>query len=190
VIEFLVIFSVAAAGSLVRLSADPALKFVARKTQGATIATGPAGCESAGPGHQVDSVLTFGFILACYGAMALGLVIALPGPLALERTCLAFALLCVGGLVSEISCTGTTARPPSLDTDQDEPPQRKPISLRLSVALTLMLNLTFAVLSADQGLIGIAPPRAASASRAQELDPIIVVARRTYDPLDNRASPL
>jgi hypothetical protein len=190
VIEFLVIFSVAAAGSLVRLSAEPALKFVARKTQGATIATGPGGLDSAGSGQQVDPVLMFGFILACYGAMALGLVIALPGPLALERTGFAFALLCVGGLVREISCTGTTTRLPTLDMDQDEQAQRKPISLRLSVALTLMLNVTFAVLSSGQGLVGIAPPRAASAGRAQELDPIVVVARRTYDPLDGRAPPL
>lgn len=183
-IEFLVIFSVAASGSLVRLSADLVLRFAARKTQGQTIATGLGGGESASSGHRVDPAFAFGFILACYGAIALVLGVELPGPLALERMSLVFALLCVGGLVSEISCTGTTTRPPSLDTAKDAPPQRKPLSLQLSVALTLMLNLTFAVLSSGQGLIEIVPQKASGANHAQELDAIIVIARRAYDSLD------
>jgi hypothetical protein len=185
--EFLVIFSIAASGSLVRLSADFVLKLVARKTQSQTIATGLGGVESAASGHQVDPVFTFGFMLACYGAIALALVVELPGPLALERMGLSFALLCLGGLISEISCTGTTGKLPSLDADGAAPSQREPISLQLSVALTLMLNLTFAVLSSGQGLIEIVPPKAASATHAQELDAIIVIARRTHDPLDQQA---
>jgi hypothetical protein len=43
-----------------------------------------------------------------------------------------------------------------------------------------MLNLAFAVVSAGQGLIQIVPPPKA-VSRAQEMEPIIVVARRTDD---------
>ncbi|HWJ36167.1 MAG TPA: hypothetical protein VNR70_12915 [Steroidobacteraceae bacterium] len=187
-IEFLVIFSVATAGSLVRLSADLGLKFVARKTDSETIATGPGGVESAASGQHVDPVLAFGFVLACYGAIALTLVFMLPGALALERTALAFALLCVGGLVSEISCTGTTTQLPNLDADEDAAPPRKPISVRLSVALTFMLNLTLAVLSSGQGLIEIAPQKAGSASHTQELDPIIVIAQRSHD-FDHHTAP-
>jgi hypothetical protein len=183
VFEFLVIFSITASGSLVRLSADLVLRFAARKTQGETIATGLGG-ESTAAGHRVDPAFAFGFILACYGAIALVLGVELPGPLALERMSLVFALLCVGGLISEISCTGSTTRPPSLDADKDLPPQRKPVSLQLSVALTLMLNLTFAVLSSGQGLIEIVPQKVAGANHGQELDAIIVVARRAYDSLD------
>jgi hypothetical protein len=52
------------------------------------------------------------------------------------------------------------------------------------VALTLMLNLTFAVLSSGQGLIEIVPQKASGANHAQELDAIIVIARRAYDSLD------
>ena len=45
-----------------------------------------------------------------------------------------------------------------------------------------MLNLAFAVVSAGQGLIQIVPPsKAVAVSRAQEMEPIIVVARRTDD---------
>jgi hypothetical protein len=186
VAEFLVIFSVAASGSLVRLSADRVLKFVARRTQAETIVTGLGGVQSDATGHQVDPVFTFGFMLVCYGAIALALVVELPGPLVLERMGLTFALLCLGGLISEISCTGTTAKLPSLDADGAAPSQPEPISLQLSVALTLMLNLTFAVLSSGQGLIEIVPPKAASASHAQVLDAIIVIAQRTHDPLDSQ----
>ncbi|MDB6083676.1 MAG: hypothetical protein JWN43_1557 [Gammaproteobacteria bacterium] len=188
--EFLAIFSLASSGSLIRLSSDLALRFLARKTQTKTVANGPCGDESAASRYPVDPVVTFGFILACYGAIALALVFALPGPLALERMALAFALLCVGGLITEISCTGSTSQLPRLDADENAPAQRKPISLQLSVALTLMLNLTFAVLSCGQGLIEIAPPKGTTAGRAQELDAIIVVARRPNDPLDRRSGTL
>ena len=126
-------------------------------------------------------MLAFGFTLACYGAISLVLVSALPGALALERTCLVFAVLCVGGLLSEISNT-TTTKVPSIDRDEDAPAEREPLSPRLSLTLALMLNLAFAVASSRQGLIQIVPPpKAVAVSRTQEMEPIIVVARRTDD---------
>jgi hypothetical protein len=88
--------------------------------------------------------------------------------------------LCVGGLLSEISST-TTTKSPALDGDEDAPLEREPLSPRLSLMLALMLNLAFAVVSSGQGLIQIVPPKAAAANRAQEMEPIIVVARRTND---------
>jgi hypothetical protein len=185
VIVFLVIFSLATAGSLVCLSAELLLKFAARKAPSETVAMGSGRGGPAAPMPRVDPVLTFGWVLACYGAIALGLVSALPGALALERTMLAFALLCVGGLVGEIASTGTTARQPALDGDDEPPAERKPISLPLSVALMLTLNLTVAVVSAGQGLIEIVPPVTAPASAmTEELDPIVVIAMRHRDPLD------
>jgi len=151
VLEFLVLFSLAATGSLVCVWADLVLKFVARKSRSETVATGPGRGASAASAPHGDPVLEFGFTLACYGAVSLVLVSALPGALALERTCLVFAVLCVGGL-----------------------------SPRLSLTLALMLNLAFAVVSSGQGLIQIVPPpKAVAVSRTQEMEPIIVVARRT-----------
>ena len=122
-LEFLVLFSLAAVGSLVRLWADLVLKFVARKSRSETVATGPGRGASAASAPQGDPVLAFGFTLACYGAISLVLVSALPGALALERTCLVFAVLCVGGLLNEISST-TTIKAPAHDGDEDTPAQR------------------------------------------------------------------
>jgi hypothetical protein len=183
---FLVIFTLAAAGSLVCLSVHLALKFVACRTHGETFAMGLGRDESAASGPEVDPVLKFGFILSGYGAIALALVSALPGPLALERTALTFALLCVGGLIGEISSARTTAEVSSIGGEEDAPVFRSRRSApRLSVALMLALNLAFAVLSSGQGLIEIVPPpKAGSSNQSPELKPIIVIAQRNYDPLD------
>lgn len=182
---FLVIFILAAAGSLVCLSVHLALKFVACRTQGETFVMGLGRGESAASGPEVDPVLKFGFILSCYGAIALALVSALAGPLALERTALTFALLCVGGLIGEISSASTTAEVSSVSGEEDAPVFRKRSAPRLSVALMLALNLAFAVLSSGQGLIEIVPPpKAGSSTQSPELKPIIVIAQRNYDPLD------
>jgi len=186
VLEFLVLFSLATVGSLVCRWAELVLKFVARKTRSEAIATDPARATSSASAPPADPVLVFGFTLFCYGAISLALVSALPGALALERTCLAFALLCVGGLLSEISST-TTTRPPTLDEDEDAPAQREALAPSLSLTLTLMLNLAFAVVSSGQGLIQIVPPpKAVTVNRTQEMEPIIVVARRTDDSADHR----
>jgi hypothetical protein len=49
-----------------------------------------------------------------------------------------------------------------------------------------MLNLAFAVVSSGQGLIQIVPPpKDVAVNRAQEMEPIIVVARRTDDSADH-----
>jgi hypothetical protein len=189
VLEFLVLFSLAALGSLVAFWAGLVLKFVARKSSGETVATGPGRGASAASAPHGDPVLAFGFTLACYGAISLVLVSALPGALAMERTCLAFAVLCVGGLLNEISNT-TTARP-SLDADEDAPAERAPLSSRLSLTLALMLNLAFAVVSSGQGLIQIVPPpKDVAVNRAQEMEPIIVIARRTDDSADHQPEAL
>lgn len=183
--ESMVNFSLATAGSLVGLSAPIAVKFVARKTQSATIAMAPVRGDSASLEPEVDPVYRFAFILACYGAIALALVTALPGRLALERTGLAFALLCVGGLTGEISSTRQTA---SLSPSEDATVPPKSISLRLSLGLMLALNLAFAILGSGQGLLEVVPPaQAASTSRSEELAPIIVVAQR-MDPIAQTAS--
>jgi hypothetical protein len=186
-IEFLAIFSVAAVGSLVRLSADLALKIFVRKTQSDTIAAG-SGRSWVSPALPIDPALRFGFILACDGALVLAFVSALPGELALERTGLTFALLCVGGLIGEICSSATSARMPDLEADEHAAPHPIPTSRRLSVALTLILNLCVAVLCTDQGLIEIVPPKTLSAARVEELDPVIVIAQRSYDPLEERAA--
>jgi hypothetical protein len=97
---------------------------------------------------------------------------------------LAFAVLCVGGLLSEIS--NTTSTKTALDADEDTPAERAPLSPRLSLTLALMLNLAFAVVSSGQGLIQIVPPpKDVAVNRAQEMEPIIVVARRTDDSADH-----
>jgi hypothetical protein len=159
VLEFFVLFSLATTGSLVSLAADLALRLIARKTQNEALTTSPGRGGADSPVIDVDPVVTFGFTLAGYGIVALSLVSLLPGPFALERTALAFALLCVGGLISEISTTGTTAQLQNLDLQPEQPPQRDPISPGLSLALTLVLNLTFAVLSSGQGLLEIVPQK-------------------------------
>ena len=190
-LEFLVLFSLAATGSSVCLTADLALKFFARKAHGATMATGPGRGASASSPPQADPVLTFGFTLACYGAISLALISALPGALALERTCLTFAILCVGGLINEIAGTTATGSAPSADTEEDTPVPSEPLSPRLAVVLTLVLNVAFAVASAGQGLIHIVPPaHTAGTVHPQEMDPIIVVAQRTDDPLDRHPEAL
>jgi hypothetical protein len=189
VIEFVTTFSLAAAGSLVGLSADLVLNLVAGNGPRNTITTGAVRGESTESARPADPVTTFGFILISYGIIALALTTALPGPLALERTGLTFALLCVGGLIGEISRTGSTTQLPNLDADDRMPAQRKPISLRLSLALMLIFNLSFAVLSTGRGLIEIVPPKPASARHIQELEPMLVVARRTHDPLEDHSAP-
>ena len=188
--EFLILFSLAAMGSLVRVWADLGLRFFARKSRSETVATDPGRGTSAASAPHADPVLAFGFTLASYGAISLVLVSALPGALAMERTCLTFAVLCVGGLLSEISST-TTTKSPTLDGDDEAPVLREPLSPRLSLTLALMLNLAFAVVSAGQGLIQIVPPpKAVSVSRSQEMEPIIVVARRTDDSADHHPESL
>jgi hypothetical protein len=180
-----VVFSLIAAGSLVCLSAGIALRIAARKAQAESVAMGPGRAASQPAPVQVDPTMTFGYIIACYGVIALILVSALPGELALERTLLAYALLCVGGLIGEIAMTGTANRPQSLealDTGEDVPAPRKPVSLGLSVALILLLNLAFSLLICAQGVIDIVPPaKSAAATRGSELDPIVVIAERTQD---------
>lgn len=183
--ESIVNFSLATAGSLVGLSAPTAVKFVVRRTQSATIAIAPVRGDSTSLDPQVDPVYRFAFILACYGAISLALVTVLPGALALDRTGLAFALLCVGGLIGEIAVTRETA---SLGPTEDAASPRKSISLRLSLGLMLALNLAFAVLGSGQGLLEVVPPaKTASASHSQELAPIIVVAQRK-DPIESRTA--
>ena len=152
---------------------------------------GPGRAASAAAPPGVDPTLTFGFIIACYGAIALVLVSALPGDLALERTLLTYALLCAGGLIGEISITGTTTRPQSLDSLDEQDAieggggKRKPISLGLSLALMVLLNLAFALLISAQGVIDIVPqPKSAAGGRAAELDTIVVIAERTPDPVE------
>ena len=180
--EFFVIFALAGSGSLVCVLSEFTLRRIAAATQGETIVAGPSRAKACAASPHVDPVLIFGLILACNGAIALALVSEFPGPLALERTCLTFAMLCVGGLIREISRTGTTRQSPNLDLDADSPPIRSPFSRRLSLSLMLMLNLSFAVLSTGQGLIEIIPPRRAlNANHAQQLEPIIVLAQRSHD---------
>ena len=188
-LEFIVSLSLAVAGSLVGLSANLALRLLAGNSQPNTIATGLGRGDSAEPGGSVDPVVAFGFILASYGLIALALTTALPGPMVLERTGLTFAYLCVGGLIGEISTAGSTARVPQLGEDDRAPIQRKPVSLWLSLAVMLVFNLSFAVLICGQGLIEIVPPmKSTNANHIQELEPMLVVARRTHDPLDDRSS--
>jgi hypothetical protein len=177
--EVMVIFCVAAAGCLVRLSTELALQLAARKVANGTIASGPSDGDSAASKGGVDPVAAVALTLTCYGAIALALVSALPGALASERTCLAFGLLCAGGLIGEISRTGSGAQAGDLDDDEPQPKERTPRSIGLSVALMLALNLALAVLASGQGLIPLVPPPpAANGAAATELEQIVVVARR------------
>ena len=183
--EFLVIFSIVAAGSLVRWSIDMALKRLAIRATRETLEVVSKGPWSGVPAGGVDPIVRVGFILAGYGAIVLALVSAVPGALALERTAFAFALLCAGGVVGEISGAGVTAQTPDSD---DVPPgaQRGGATSRpLSVALALTLNVSIAWLTAGQGLIPIVPHTATS-SYPDRLDPVIVVAKRTHDPLEEQ----
>lgn len=186
-LQFIVIFSLCVVGSLVGLSADLAHRFVVRKTANALMTAGPGSGDGRGAvravasaaAPQTDPVVTVGSILVCYGVLALALVGALPAPLALERTVLTFALLCVGGLIGEIAKSSSTIAP-EVDPESVDAPaaQRQPPSRGLSLTLALVLNLAFAVLSAGQGLIEIVPPSADRSASTQELQPILVVAQR------------
>jgi hypothetical protein len=193
--EFMVIFSVAAFGCLVRLSTDLIVQFFARKVPSGTIATGPHHGQAPESQPQVDPWVTVGLTLTCYGAIALALVSELPGTLAFQRTWLAFALLCVGGLIGEISRTGSGVDTGSAESDLDadesesEAEERTSGSVGLSVALMLALNLTVAVLSSGQGLVQIVPPPVpASNNQSTELEQIVVVARRGSDDLGSSAT--
>lgn len=181
-LEALIIFSLASVGSVVCFSTELAHRAVSRKSQGEAIATGPMRGRPAASTTEPasDPVLSFGFILACYGALALALVSELPGGLALERTGLAFAWLCVGGLIGKIASSGSNAGPPT-DTEGEAVVPLKPVSLRLSVALTLVLNATLALFCSGQGLIAVVPPKLALAAHTEVLDPIIVVSARMPD---------
>jgi len=180
--EVIVIFSLAAAGCLVRMAASPVLMLFARRMPNGTIASGPGHGQSPESTPKADPIVSFGLTLACYGAIALVLVEKLPGEMANERTCLAFALLCVGGLIGEISrarAGGVEADGDDEDLSGDEP---MPNSVGLSVALMLTLNLAVAVLCSGQGLVQILPPTASPTSDdGAQLEPIVVVARRATE---------
>lgn len=182
-VEILVIFSIAAAGSLVRWSVDTGLKRVAIKEARETVEIVSKGVWNTLPAGAVDPVLRVGFTLACYGAIVLALVSALPGALALERTGFAFALLCAGGVVGEISAARDMAQmrnPDDMELDVSGPGQA---SRPLAMALALTLNLSIAVLTAGHGLIPIVT-LSQSTERFDKLEPVVVVARRSHDPLD------
>ena len=188
--EVFVIFCLTAAGSLVRLSLDFALQFFSRKMRRETVGSGPGRSEEASAPN--DPLVAIGLTLTWYGALALGLVLSLPGDLVIERTWLAFALMGVGGLVGEIC----RARAPAIERhsrwDDAEAEDTLPDSVGLSTTLILVLNLAIAILCSGQGLVAIVPPsRPASqveVSQAEaQLEPIIVVAARGSDPLAGSA---
>lgn len=186
--EVMVIFSVAASGCLVRLSADLVLQIFARRVPSGTIATGPHQGHTHDQQPKADPLVALGLTLTCYGALALALVSELPGALAFQRTWLVFALLCVGGLIGEISRarSRSDAEDSDLEADEFEPEERTSGSVGLSVALMLALNLAVAVLSSGQGLIKIVPPPApVTDNQATELEQIVVVARRASDDLSS-----
>ena len=108
-----------------------------------------------------------------------------------KRTCLAFALLCVGGLIGEISNTGLRTTVPGHEAPDDARLLPRRVPHRFSLTSTLILNLAVALLCQGQALIDIVPARDphSSRGRAQELAPVIVVARRSHDPLDGRNAP-
>ncbi len=188
--EFLVIFALAAVGSLVRLSAILTLKLIAPKPQGETIAAGPSRSWPAVTAPSADPILRFGLILACNGALVLALVSAFPGALAFERAGLAFALLCAGGLIGEIASAGSSPKTPETDPDCEQAVTDGSLSRRLSLALAVMLNLSLAVLISGRGLVEILPPSPPAASgHMEELESVVVIAERPYDPLDDRNAP-
>jgi hypothetical protein len=180
--EVMVIFSLASAGCLVRLATDLALQHFARKAPSGTIASGPCVGHAGGSKVKADPVFGVGLTLTCYGAIALALVSELPGALGNQRTCLAFALFCVGGLIGEIARTGNVAHAGDRDAGEAQSEERTPKSIGLSVALMLTLNLAVAVFASGQGLIQIVPPPpTANGAAAVELEQIVVVARRGSD---------
>jgi hypothetical protein len=184
--EFVVIFSIVAAGSLVRWSIDIAFKRLAAKAAREAVQVVSKGAWSGVSMGGVDPVIRVGFILAGYGAIVLALVSAVPGALALERTAFAFALLCAGGLVGEISGAGVTAQTPAPDAAQQDAGRPGETSRPLSVSLALTLNVSIALMTANQGLIQIVPLSAAPAY-SDRLEPVIVVARRSHDPLESES---
>ena len=177
--EVLVIFSLAAMGCLARLALDLAMQFFARRAPGGRIAMGPGHGQTVQ--GKADPTVTLGATLGCYGAIAMVLVAALPGALAFQRMWFAFALMCVGGLIGEISRAGTGTPPADMDADEGEPDDHTPGSVGLSVALMLALNLAVAVLLSGQGLVQVVPPPASVANPPTQLDQIVVVARRRSD---------
>lgn len=182
--ELPIIFSLTLVGSLVRMSVDLTLKWAAPKVSSVAASPDRSWGASAGP---ADPVFRCGFILAADGAIVLALVSALPGALGLQRTGLAFALLCVGGLIGEIANTRLT--PVAARDGNDElAGTRRPASRALALASMVALNLAVAVLSSRQSLIDIVPAHdaGADAHAAQELAPLVVVARRRSDLLDDR----
>jgi hypothetical protein len=182
--EVIIIFSLAAAGCLIRLSTDLVLQLLARRAAAGTIAAGPDRGQSHDAAQpKTDPLAGVALTLTCYGALAVVVVSEYPGQLALQRTWLAFALMCVGGLIGEISRTGTgRAAQPDLDAEEDEAAERTPGSVGLSVALMLTLNLAIAVLVSGQGLVPIVPPPASAVdTQSTELEQIVVVARRGAD---------
>ena len=179
--EVMVIFLLAAVGCLVRLSTDLVLQVLARRVSSGTLANGPSSASPHESPSKPDPVVALGLTLTCYGTIALALVSALPGAFAFQRTGLVFALLCVGGLVGEISRAGTGTAAADADAEAREPVERTPTSVGLSVALMLALNLAIAVLAGGQGLVHIVPPPAPAAGDATELEQIVVVAKRGSD---------
>jgi hypothetical protein len=183
--EVLVIFSITAVGSLVRWSANIALRRFALSDTRATVGVAAKGDWSNPSAGAVDPVLRVGFTLACYGAIVLVLVSALPGALALERTCFAFALLGAGGVVGEIAGARATAQASNEDDDAERDPADPygRTSRTLSVALALTLNVSIALMTAGQGLIPIVT-LADTHGYTDRLEPVIVVAKRAHDPLE------
>jgi len=180
--EVLVIFSLAATGCLVHLAMDLAMQFFARRAPNRRIAVGPSHGQPSNPRVKADPTVTLGATLGCYGCVALALVAELPGALAFQRMWLAFALMCVGGIIGEISRAGTGAPAPDMDAEEREPEEHAPGSVGLSVALMLALNLAVAVLLSGQGLVQVVPPPVASIDgQPAQLDQIVVVARRGTD---------
>jgi hypothetical protein len=186
--EVMLIFSLAAAGCLVRLTTDLVLQVLARRVSSGTLANGPNHGSTQESRSKADPVVALGLTLTCYGTIAMGLVSELPGEFAFQRTGLVFALLCVGGLVGEISRTGTTTAAPDGDADEREPVERTPTSVGLSAALMLALNLAIAVLAGGQGLVHIVPPPAPAVGQSAELEQIVVVAKRESNSASGRAS--
>ncbi len=186
-VELVVIFLVATLGSLVRLFADLMLKVLAVK----------AHVMAAGSDHNwtspmvplVDPVLKFGFIVACYGIIVISLLSAFPGALALERSALAFSLLGAGGLIGEIADSGTVTPTPSLEADSKVPARHRPVSRRLTfaltAALTFVLNFGVAMLITGRDLVEIVPAEQLLKAHVPELDAVVVVARRSYDHLND-----
>ena len=77
--EVMVIFSLAAAGCLVRLSTDLVLQVLARRVSSGTLANGPHHGSPHESQSKADPVVALGLTLTCYGAIALALVSELPG---------------------------------------------------------------------------------------------------------------